>query len=120
MQSIGNVILDDYVSNVQRTGVNAPPVRAPSPGRPNVFQKTWEDHHNGNCSQANFPVTLKLSDIIEGYRTLLRDLPELDNMVFGGNRRSYDTMHDDISRDYEEDYDDEAKGGADNYDPEDP
>ncbi len=120
MNSIGNVILDDYVSNIQRNGLNAPPVRAPSPGRPNVFQKTWEDYHNGNCSQANFPVTLKLNDIIEGYRTLLRDLPELDNVGFGGKRNQYDSVHDDIRNDYEEDYNEEDVSGINNYDPEDP
>jgi hypothetical protein len=147
MQSYGNIPSSDgYVSNIQLNGGGAnppPPVRAPSPGRPNVFQKTWEDYHNGNHSQANFPVTLKMGDIIEGYRTILRELPDLDDLVGAGGfnnnnnnknngyrRRPYDDdeEEDDFRRDYEEDYDDDDDetnqsdygDGSDDYDIEDP
>jgi hypothetical protein len=101
MNSFGNVMIsnDSYVSNRRHLGDGKPAVRLPSPGRPNVFQKTWEDFRNGNCSNNNFPVTLKLSDVIEGYRVLLRGLPDLEPVP---RTSAYDDDGD-FDRDHDED-----------------
>ncbi len=68
-----------YGSNVMHDHLRSTePVRPPSPGKPSVFQKTWEDSKNGaGPVSANAPVTLRLNDVIEGLRQLFRNLPEV-------------------------------------------
>lgn len=103
MASLGNLQADGYVSNRVNDAAGAKPViRPPSPGRPSVFQKAWEDHRNGTSH--TFPVTLKIEDVIQGYTVLLRDLPDIDPP---SRRRTAMSNAEEFEADY---YDDDEYG----------
>lgn len=63
--------------NIGAAAAKPAATRPPSPGKPNAFQRAWEDYRN-NTGNGTFPVALPLEVIMEGYAQLLRDLPDLD------------------------------------------
>jgi hypothetical protein len=102
---IGSNVMHDRVGTTE-------PVRAPSPGKPSVFQKTWEDSKNGTGPMgSSAPVTLRLGDLIEGLRHLFRNLPEVQQSKhrMGGGGGFGDTG--DLMLDYGEVEGDEEDAG---------